>query len=167
MHRKEKNYYEILEISPDASAQEVYQGYTRVKNAYSLDSLALYSIMSKEECLEMSEQVEEAYNIISDPDKRDQYNKARGIKSNFGPQKIGSGGQFDTPIGPAQNIDQALNQQYENNNNNLATNYPQSINEVPIKKDMAKIVAQQQYRLEYVVNADLEQEIEECTQFTG
>ena len=70
MSEKQKNYYEILEIPVDASYEEIKQGYKSARNAYSVDSLALYSIMSKEECENILTLIEEAYSIISDPVKR-------------------------------------------------------------------------------------------------
>ena len=76
---KEKNYYEILELPIDANQDEVKQGYIRAKNAYSQDSLALYSLMTKEECDEVLNLIDEAYSIISDPIKRRKYDEARGF----------------------------------------------------------------------------------------
>jgi len=35
VEKGEKNYYEILEISPQANQDEVYNGYIKAKNAYS------------------------------------------------------------------------------------------------------------------------------------
>ena len=64
MEKGEKNYYEILEISPQANQDEVYNGYIKAKNAYSQDSLALYSIMTKDQCVEMIKSIDEAYLII-------------------------------------------------------------------------------------------------------
>ena len=45
--KNEKNYYELLEVSINASQEEIKESYLRTKNAYSEDSLALYSLMSK------------------------------------------------------------------------------------------------------------------------
>ena len=81
MEKGEKNYYEILEISPQANQDEVYNGYVKAKNAYSQDSLALYSIMTKDQCLDMVKSIDEAYLIISDPEKRAEYDKAKGLKT--------------------------------------------------------------------------------------
>lgn len=73
------NYYEALEITPKASHEEIYQAYQRSKNAYSEESLALYSLMSKSECQEIMNSIEEAYSILSEPSKRTEYDKARGF----------------------------------------------------------------------------------------
>ena len=61
MEKGEKNYYQILEISPTANQDEIYNGYIKAKNAYSQDSLALYSIMTKDQCNEIIKSIDEAY----------------------------------------------------------------------------------------------------------
>ena len=38
--------YEVLDLTPDASAQEVREAYLRTKAAYGKDSVALYSLIS-------------------------------------------------------------------------------------------------------------------------
>ncbi len=81
MEAKDKNYYEILEVQVGASHDEIQEGYVKTKNAYSENSLALYSILSQRECEDMLNRIEEAYSIISDPVKRKQYDSARGFES--------------------------------------------------------------------------------------
>ena len=34
-HEERKNYYDILEISVNATQEEIYTGYMRIKNTYS------------------------------------------------------------------------------------------------------------------------------------
>lgn len=75
------NYYETLEINPGASQEEIYKAYQRSKNAYSEESLALYSLMSKQECNQILESIEEAYSILSEPAKRREYDKVRGFSN--------------------------------------------------------------------------------------
>jgi len=60
---KEKKLLRYLEISTNAPPEEIHEGYNRTRNAYSQDSLALYSLMSQEECNQMLELVDEAYSI--------------------------------------------------------------------------------------------------------
>lgn len=76
---KEKNYYEVLEVAPNASADEIQKAYTAAKTAYSGDSLAIYSLLSEEEAHKVLELIEEAYIILSNPTKRKKYNQARGL----------------------------------------------------------------------------------------
>jgi len=74
-----KNYYEVLEIPISSTQEEIYDGYNRAKNAYSGDRLALYSLMTEDECREMVNLIDEAFSILSDPIKRRKYDKARGF----------------------------------------------------------------------------------------
>jgi len=75
----EKNYYEILEVPTDANPDQIYQAYLRQKQTYAQDNLAVYSLLSKEECDRFLNLVEEAYEIIGDPEKRQKYDYARGL----------------------------------------------------------------------------------------
>lgn len=75
------NYYEALEVKIGASQEEIYKAYHRSKNAYSEESLALYSLMSKQECNQLLDSIEEAYSILSEPAKRREYDKVRGLVS--------------------------------------------------------------------------------------
>lgn len=75
------NYYELLELTPGATPQEIRSAYLRLKAAYSKDSVALYSIMDKEDTERMATRIEEAYLILSQSDKRQAYDKAQGLIS--------------------------------------------------------------------------------------
>lgn len=68
-----KNYYEILEIPPDSTPQEVERAYLEAKETYSPSSTALYSMFSPEEAGELHRLIEEAYRTLSNRDKRRQY----------------------------------------------------------------------------------------------
>jgi curved DNA-binding protein CbpA len=81
MNLVSKNYYELLEISPDASFEDVHRGYARAKNTYSGESIAHYSLISNEDCKKMLNDVEEAFSILSIPEKRREYDKAKGFNN--------------------------------------------------------------------------------------
>ncbi len=72
-------YYDLLELTAGASPQEIRSAYLRLKAAYSKDSVALYSLIDKEEMSQMSNRIEEAYLILSHPDKRRAYDQAQGL----------------------------------------------------------------------------------------
>ena len=143
---KAKNYYEILEIPTDASPDEVHQGYIRAKNAYSQDSLALYSLMSKEECDSILELIDEAYTIISDPNKRRAYDQARGINQSV---------RKPTPersFGNTVKLDEhTLNQK----------------SDTTTTSNMSKKLAKNRFSLDYNKDETFEAEIEQTTEFTG
>lgn len=72
------NYYEILQVNPDASVTEIVSAYHAAKSAYSGDSVATYTLMSNEEVEAELKKIEEAYQILSHGDKRAQYNRLLG-----------------------------------------------------------------------------------------
>lgn len=70
--------YDILELTPDATPQEIRSAYLRLKNAYSKDNIAHYTLFSKEESEETLQKIENAYLILSNPEKRRSYDQAQG-----------------------------------------------------------------------------------------
>jgi hypothetical protein len=72
-------FYDILEVKHDASPQEIREAYLRTKNAFSKDSVALYSLISQNERDEMLHRIEEAYMILSNTQKRKEYDRYHGI----------------------------------------------------------------------------------------
>ncbi len=69
------NYYELLDIDPDAMPDEVRKAYDRVVEAYGRDSLATYGLLSDEERTAMLERVKEAYETLSSPRRRSRYDE--------------------------------------------------------------------------------------------
>lgn len=68
-------FYEILEVSPDATPHEIRDAYARLKTAYSRDSLATYSLIAPDEVEGVVRQIEEAFQILSHPEKRREYDR--------------------------------------------------------------------------------------------
>jgi curved DNA-binding protein CbpA len=75
------NYYELLNIEPTASNEEIQRAYQQACQTYQPDSLALYSVLSEAEGARMLERIENAYRILMDAYKREQYNQQIGISS--------------------------------------------------------------------------------------
>ncbi len=73
------NYYAILDIKPDASQNDIRQAYFRVKSAYSKDSAALYSIFDNQETHLILERIEQAYLVLSNAEKRKEYDRVHGF----------------------------------------------------------------------------------------
>ncbi|PIP96758.1 MAG: hypothetical protein COW00_17050 [Bdellovibrio sp. CG12_big_fil_rev_8_21_14_0_65_39_13] len=147
MMEESRNYYEVLEVGIEANQDEIYRGYLRAKNAYSQDSLALYSLMTKEECQQILDLIEEAYSILSDPNKRRQYDEVRGFNKGM-PRVMRAASPGLTS---ADNSDHHLNQAQDSTG----------------EHSMAKIVAKKRFGLDYNENTDFEREIESTTEFTG
>ncbi len=167
-----KNYYEVLEVSTNAKSEDIYHSYQRAKLAYSNDSLALYSLMSPEECRNILDLVEEAYSILSDPQKRKRYDEARGINREFTlsnynllsdrvePIKIE---RQSAPINFEQQREEFTlkpSQEMAYNTTHTASTGAQSVN-------VSKLVTQKRFSLDFVQNLEFEKEIEDATEFSG
>ncbi|MFZ9594683.1 MAG: helix-turn-helix domain-containing protein [Bdellovibrionia bacterium] len=72
-------HYDVLDITPDASSQEIREAYVRIKSMYTRDSLVLYSLVSPEEREETLRKIETAYLTLSDWEKRKEYDLNLGI----------------------------------------------------------------------------------------
>ncbi len=136
----DKNYYEILEVTPNATMEEIHNAHLRAKNTYSLDNLALYSVMTADECARTLEIIEEAYSILGDQVKRDRYNQARGIKTQD-PQFA------QTNIMPAQ-LTQA-----------------QTLRDTHMS--VTRSAMSKKFELDYKVDTQFEEIIEKTTDFSG
>jgi len=73
---KDQTYYEILEISPTATAKEIQRAYEHAKETFHADSVAVYSLFSEEEVKEIEGAVEEAYRVLMDEALRRDYNQS-------------------------------------------------------------------------------------------
>jgi curved DNA-binding protein CbpA len=149
-----KNYYEVLEIPTNAKSEDIYHSYQRAKFAYSSDSLAIYSLISSEECRNILNLIEEAYSILSDPSKRKRYDEARGLNTDFNSSSYGQHSLRDV-----SNQREEFSRPAANNSFHISTNTAPS--------NVTKLVAQNQFALNFVVNADFEKEIEEAQEFSG
>ncbi len=68
-----EDYYDILNISHDASPLDIVKAYRETKLIFQPDSLATYSLYTKEELEAILEQIEEAYHTLADPERRYAY----------------------------------------------------------------------------------------------
>jgi curved DNA-binding protein CbpA len=174
-----KNYYEVLEIPANARSEEIYHSYQRAKSAYSLDSIALYSLMSPEECRNVLELVEEAYSILSDPTKRKRYDEARGLNRDFNSMNYNALSDRTAPIrevSPSSTgtLTSIQPKQDEFTLNSLMTGSDVSVHGHGLTNtagvgttNVNKLVTQKRFALDYVINADFEKQIEDETEFTG
>ncbi len=67
------NFYELLEVSPTASAQDIHRAYERVRRIYEPNSIALYSLFTTDETAAIHQRVEEAYRTLIYEDNRKKY----------------------------------------------------------------------------------------------
>ncbi len=67
------NYYEVLEVAPDATQDKIYQAYIHARETYSLNNPNLFQVFSESEALDWMNVIEEAYSVIGQPNARRQY----------------------------------------------------------------------------------------------
>lgn len=70
--------YEVLELTPDATPQEIRSAYLRLKSSYNKDNIAHYTLFSREETEMMLNKIEEAYVMLSNPERRRAYDQSQG-----------------------------------------------------------------------------------------
>ncbi len=170
-----KNYYEVLEIPATARSEEIYHSYQRAKSAYSSDSLALYSLMSPEECRNVLELVEEAYSILSDPTKRKRYDEARGLNRDFSSVNYNALSDRVAPLRSEREREINMPNHQVSIASSVLPSADFTLNSQSTGSDSSasastnvnKLVTQKRFALDYVINADFEKEIEDATEFTG
>lgn len=152
MDAEKKNYYEVLEIETSANPQQIENAYIRSRNAYSGDSVALYSLMTKEECDRILGQIEEAYSVLGFPEKRREYDRLRGFNQS-GLRESRQVNQIHTITTLEDRPKDAI--EYENYGSNL------------IEAKVSKLTAQKKFGLEYEESAEMDRKIRECSDFSG
>lgn len=73
----ELDHYDVLEIDPDASPDEIERSYRALSAAYEGDSLATYSLFGAEEAEQLRDRIDQAYRVLSNPAMRSSYDAAR------------------------------------------------------------------------------------------
>ena len=145
----DKNYYEVLEVAKDADQDEIHRGYIQTKNAYSQDSLALYSLMTRDEQEKALELVEEAYEILSNPSKRVAYDEARGFNQEGAKASLRAKTHKGSGHTPKSGL--SIKQAQDSTSQNSIT----------------KIVARERFSLNYDPDPQFEQEIEQTEDWSG
>jgi hypothetical protein len=72
---EDMNYYELLEVSYRATAQEIHKAYERVRKIYDPNSIALYSLFSPDETEKIRQRVEDAYRTLIYEENRRDYDR--------------------------------------------------------------------------------------------
>jgi curved DNA-binding protein CbpA len=77
------NYYEMLDIKPDASAVEIRSAYNTAMQMYQSDSLVSYSFFSREERNKILALLEKAYLTLINEAQRARYNNELHLSGNI------------------------------------------------------------------------------------
>lgn len=72
---REQNFYEIFEIPPSATREQIEQAYELAKKTYGDNSLAAYSLFDSEERKEIIRKIHLAYETLSDEERRKVYDR--------------------------------------------------------------------------------------------
>lgn len=74
-HPDPLNYYELLDVAPDAGNLDIIRAYRRAKLTYQSDSMATYSLFEEAELDRIRSEIERAYRTLSDPELRRAYDE--------------------------------------------------------------------------------------------
>jgi len=85
----EQNYYQLLDISPQASFQEVRSAYDHAMSIYSADSISTYSLFSQKERKLILSLLVDAYKILTNSQLRAEYNQSLIERGELSPEEIG------------------------------------------------------------------------------
>lgn len=72
---REQTYYELLDIPSNADHAIIVEAYKKARSTYNPNSPALYTVFTREEAEELVKLIDEAYNVLSNQFKRQQYDK--------------------------------------------------------------------------------------------
>jgi len=85
----EQNYYNLLDISPKASFQEVRSAYDQAISIYSSDSVSTYSLFTEKEREQILSRLAEAYKTLTNSQLRREYDHSLIEKGEISPQEVG------------------------------------------------------------------------------
>jgi curved DNA-binding protein CbpA len=71
----DQNYYELLDVSPQASTQQVQRAYDQAMSIFSADSLPTYSLLSEKERQLILSRIVDAYKTLTNGQLRAEYNQ--------------------------------------------------------------------------------------------
>ena len=78
----DENYYELLELSHSATPEQIQRAYEHAKKTFSEDSLAAYSLFTREDRQQLIKRIEQAYQVLMDESTRRQYDQEIALPSN-------------------------------------------------------------------------------------
>ncbi len=91
------NFYELLEVSPTATIQEIHRAYERLRRIYEPNSIALYSLFTPEETATIHKRIEEAYRTLTYDENRHRYDVMLRERNELPEQRSSSSEAYRTP----------------------------------------------------------------------
>jgi flagellar biosynthesis protein FlhG len=70
---EDQNLYQVLEIDPGASDEEIRRAHKRVREIYAADSMVVCGLFTPERLEVVHRRIEESYDTLLDPDRRRQH----------------------------------------------------------------------------------------------
>lgn len=67
------SHYELLEVDPSASEEEIRRANRRIRQIYGRDSMVMAGLYEPDRLDQLHERLDEAYNVLMDPLRRRQY----------------------------------------------------------------------------------------------
>jgi curved DNA-binding protein CbpA len=106
----EQSLYELLEVSPSATPEEIVRAHERARLLYGPGSLAAYTLLTPEMATELARRIEEAREVLLDPEARAAYDarlpveEARPVRA---PAETAAAPAPATVPAPAQLVEEA------------------------------------------------------------
>ena len=97
---EEQTYFEILEVGPNATTQEIQKAYEHAKETFHSDSIAIYSLFSEEEIRRIQVAVEEAYRVLMEEALKKSHDPSQ-------PQRL-DGQRWEKPSEPGEGPKESL-----------------------------------------------------------
>ncbi len=94
----EQDYYNLLDISPKASFEEVRSAYDQAMSIYSTDSISTYTLFTQKEKELILSRLAEAYKTLTNNQLRKEYNHFLIERGELSPQEIGFSSMEDSNI---------------------------------------------------------------------
>jgi curved DNA-binding protein CbpA len=69
----EQSFYELLEVSPSATPEEIERAWERARVLYGTGSLAAYTLLTPEVAATLASRIDEAFEVLLDPEARAAY----------------------------------------------------------------------------------------------
>ena len=69
----EQSFYELLEVSPSATPEEIERAWERARVLYGTGSLAAYTLLTPEVAAALASRIDEAFEVLLDPEARAAY----------------------------------------------------------------------------------------------